>query len=88
MNIIIINGPVSKLSDQTFEQLAPDHQDHHHHHHHHQVVDVDVTGVVGDCQLLLAALDDVNVDGGGVDVVRETCVLPSSVTVYLGETVL
>ena len=85
MNIIIINGPVSKLSDQTFEQLAPDHQDHH---HHHQVVDVDVTGVVGHCQLLLAALDDVNVDGGGVDVVRETCVLPSSVTVYLGETVL
>ena len=85
MNIIIINGPVSKLSDQTFEQLAPDHQDHH---HHHQDVDVDVTGVVGDCQLLLAALDDVNVDGGGVDVVGETCVLPSSGTVYLGETVL
>ena len=85
MNIIIINGPVSKLSDQTFEQLAPDHQDHH---QHHQVVDVDVTGVVGHCQLLLAALDDVNVDGGGVDVVGETCVLPSSVTVYLGETVL
>ena len=88
MNIIIINGPVSKLSDQTFEQLAPDHQDHHHHHHHHQAVDVDVTGVVGHCQLLLAALDDVNVDGGGVDVVGETRVLPSSVTVYLGETVL
>ena len=74
-----------KLSDQSFEQLTPGHQDHH---HHYQVVDDDVTGVVGHCQLLLAALDDVNVDGGGVDIVGETCVLPSSVTVYLGETVL
>ena len=81
-------GPRKQLASQIVEswvkvKVTDTEQTEDQQHHSPLLGPVWSPGVVGHSQLLLLVLDDVDVDGGGRDVVRQAAVLPGGVLVDL-----
>ena len=78
--------PLEQLASQIVDsvmKVADTEQTEDQEHHSPLRGPVSKSRVVGDSKLLLLVLDDVDVDGGGRDVVRQAAVLPGSVLVDL-----